>query len=159
MKKYLICGVLVGILLLSIGCPSKEEIARKKEYEADVYKARSIRYRCDYQEVWNAIFSIVAENYSIMRESESKGYIETDWKVSESWGYRHRRKVNVEVLGDSLYRVVIRCSHQSEKGELIEGKILEYEYQGDWRDEDDDKKTADKFYYELYDRLKNYGVE
>ena len=158
MKRTFLVIILVGSLLLLCGCLSKEEIARRKAYDEDVYKARTIRYRCSYTEVWNALYSMIAEHFPIARESESRGYIESDWKIVENYNYRNRTKIKAEILGDSLFRVVIRCPCQREKGEKVKGKY-EYKYTGDWKDIEDDKKMADKFYYWLYDRLKVYGIE
>lgn len=69
MKRTFLVIILVGSLLLLCGCLSKEEIARRKAYDEDVYKARTIRYRCSYTEVWNALYSMIAEHFPIARES------------------------------------------------------------------------------------------
>ncbi|MDD5531004.1 MAG: hypothetical protein PHX21_13385 [bacterium] len=152
MRTIITLVALTGAIFLSGCATSQEEIARQKQYQADVYKAKSIRYRCSHKEIWSAVYSIIAEKFQIVKESESRGYIESDWKTNDDWsnslaGSHSREKVTADVLGDSIYRVTFRCPCQYKPKD------------GNWEDKDDDEQLADKFYSSLYDRLKVYGVE
>ncbi|MDD5529818.1 MAG: hypothetical protein PHX21_07285 [bacterium] len=152
--------LVIGIVVSFLGCSSKlsQERTHKKTYDNSVYKVRAALYRCPYKEVRNAVYSIVAEQFSITKETE--GHIEADYKPVN---IQQRVRVIVEILGDSLYRVAIRCPCQKES------KIMEkvpdttktsfhLEYKA-WKDTEDDTELADKFYYSLYDRLKEYEVK
>ena len=159
MQKILFAILLVGALFF-VGCgPSPEAIIRRKAYEDTVNMAKSIRYRCSNKEVWSALYSVIAQEFPITKESETRGYIETDWKLIPADEPKNVRVI-AEILGDSLFRVIIRCPCRIKKVEIVRiGDSLRVHTSKDWSDVEDNRDWADKLYYRLYDRLKMYGVE
>jgi hypothetical protein len=153
--------LVMGVFIFLLGCStklSKENTTHSKTYDKDVYKIKSTRYRCPYKEVRNAVYSIIAEQFSIVKESG--GHIESDYKPING---NKRVKVVVEILGDSLYRVAIRCPCQKEEKKMEKvpdttkaSFHMQYKV---WGDTEDYTELADNFYYSLYDRLKECGIE
>jgi uncharacterized lipoprotein len=102
MKKQLLVA-LVALAGLS-GC------AAMAAHQKKIDTARSACYQLPEPEVYKELYSVVAAEYKITRESESRGFIETDWKEETIGDTTYRRKAEAEVVGGSCVRVVIKLT-------------------------------------------------
>jgi hypothetical protein len=100
MKKLIFCIVLINIALTSFGQRKNDILKEIYDYRKSIVSVATFDKK--EADVWNAIYVIATEEYNtIVRESESKGYIEAK---QESDTYRG--SITIEIRGDAApYRV------------------------------------------------------
>ncbi len=99
-------GLLSGVVavLVGAGCLAQMQAERTDRMQK-VANARATTYSLPRNQVWSALYSAIAEECNITRESESRGYLETAWKQESS---SMRWKVDAEVVGEGAVRIVIK---------------------------------------------------
>lgn len=118
--------------------------AQQKAVEA----ARSATYQMPPQDVYQETYALLSGSYAIAKESESRGYIETEWKEDADLdGQPTRTRVTAEVLGEDRVRVVLRVTVEIKVGD-------------EWKP---DQTTAlgveDDLYVTLHQRLQQRGPQ
>ena len=72
------------------------------------------RYQQDPGIVYQETYAVITATYRILRESESRGFIETGWAdVTDNLGTQWKQRVNVEVTRGACVRVVLRMDGRS----------------------------------------------
>jgi len=80
--------------------------------------ARAASYQLPPKEVYAETYAMLSAAYSIARESEQRGFIETEWKESTDYDDAPTRtRVSAEVLGEDHVRVVLRVTVERKQGE------------------------------------------
>ena len=83
-----------------------------KNHKANI--ARYANYDKKYKDVYSAVYGVVASRYSIARESESRGFIETEWERSSTSLRQSRKRITAEIIGrEPPYRVTIQATRKS----------------------------------------------
>ncbi len=114
-----------SVIILS-RCSSEKKLLIKEinSYKYNVYNDAT--YNISYDKLYEVLYSIMSDNYSIARESQSRGYIEsgkinthktyatTVWEYSES--------VSAEIIGrESPFRVSFGCEGKRRSKKQDEG--------------------------------------
>lgn len=122
---------LVAVVLMSVSGCFAEMRAARIDRERRIESARSATYRLPRKQVWSALYSLVAEGYQITRESESRGYLETEWRQDDA---DRKSKVEAETVGEDIIRVVIRVHTQTRsRSSRFDPQTFETIY-GPWSD-------------------------
>ena len=96
-------AALVCITFLATGCAAMQ--ARQQRIQA----ARGACYKVDPGTVYQETFSVVASQYQIARESERRGFIETEFlTTTDAYGTQQSKKVHVEVIAGACTRMALR---------------------------------------------------
>ncbi len=96
-------------------CAAYQSMVRQSEIRKHkTYIARNARYNQKYQEIYSAVYSVISGKYNIARESESRGFIETEWERASSSLSQSRKRVTAEIIGrESPYRMTMRVTRRS----------------------------------------------
>ena len=102
------------VIPLGFGCGESPEVRaarleQQRLLSEKVRRARSATYNLPKKRVWAPLYALVVADYEIKRESESRGYIETDWRDDSDM---RKSQLNAEVVGDDTIRVVIKVQTQ-----------------------------------------------
>lgn len=104
MKKLLLFG---GIALLMIGCGSRSKLKSDiRAYRANI--ARNASYNMEHKDLYLTLSKVMSNKFTIAKESESKGMIETEAKTStnEDKSRTTKKYTRAEIVGTSKpYRV------------------------------------------------------
>ncbi len=140
-------------MLLGFGCLESPEVraARLEQQRLMAQKARRARsatYNLPKNRVWAALYALVLADYEIKRESETRGYIETDWRDDSDM---RKSQLEAEVVGDDTIRVVIKVQTQarSRKFDWSQMKDVITEWSGvhRWTEKEDE------LYVKLWEQL------
>lgn len=115
------CIALLMLLAGSVsGCANiqksmAEGKARRAAYAEAVRKARAACYEMEPAAVYAEVYAVVRDGYTIERESERRGFIESGWAESgpDFAGVKRRTKVSAELVGDKCIRVVVNASAEA----------------------------------------------
>lgn len=143
---YIRCQVVLITLVLSLsGCAAiKRAQEAAKVRQAAVSEAKAACYPEPAVDVYNAVFSVVASHHSVARESESRGFIETEWRTDTGTGSSDQIRVrfSVDIVGESCSRVVLKSERQ-----------LMPEGESDWQDAGRNVREEDDLYLEIHARI------
>jgi len=110
--------------------------------------AKNASYSQPYEDVYGAMYSVISAKYNIARESESRGYIETDIKEVNKSTYETREKITGEIIGrNPPYRVSFICDKEKRTRKEEGGLWTE------WKKPTRDIKKENKLKIEVYERL------
>ncbi len=87
-----------------------------EERQAAIREARGACYQLAGSEVYQEAYAIIAGKYSIARESERRGFIETEWVDYEDYnGNVYSERASIEVLENrNCTRLVIKSETESQ---------------------------------------------
>ena len=114
--------IVVGLLsvLVAPGCASVQKSmaegkARRAAHAEAVRKARAACYELEPALIYAEVYAVVRDGYTIERESERRGFMETGWSESgpDFAGAKRRTKVSAELVGDKCVRVVVNANAES----------------------------------------------
>lgn len=106
MRRFILLFFFVTICVFAFGQRKKDILAEVNQWKRNVVSTAS--FDTTESEVWNAIYIIATEKYAdIVRESESKGYIEAK-KEKEFY----KEFFTVEIRGNRPYRVSFLVKQQ-----------------------------------------------
>ena len=92
-------AALACIALLVSSCAAIQ--ARQKS----IQDARSACSQLNPGDVYQEAFGVIASSFPIARESERRGFIETEFtNTTDAFGTQQQKRVNVEVMSLSLHR-------------------------------------------------------
>lgn len=96
-------------------CAAYENIVRQTEIRKHkAHVARNAKYDQRYKDVYSAVYSVTSGKYKFARESESRGFIETEWERTSSSLSQSRKHITAEIIGrESPYRVTMRVTRRS----------------------------------------------
>jgi len=110
--------------------------------------ARSATYNLPKKRVWAALYALVVADYEIKRESESRGYIETDWRDDSDM---RKSQLEAELVGDDTIRVVIKVQTQARSRKFdwnqMKNVITEWSEVHRWTEKEDE------LYVKLWEQL------
>jgi hypothetical protein len=116
--------------------------AMQKRQQA-IQAARNACYQQDPGTVYQETFAVLAGQYSIARESERRGFVETDWKEdADEYGTSRKTRVTAEITGDSCVRVALR----------LEGEALNAQT-GEWGPYTNARSAEDELYLTIHQRI------
>jgi uncharacterized lipoprotein len=104
---------LLLLVIFLIGCSAIVKDYKRQQYKTDI--ARNATYLQPYEEIYTAVYSVISASiYKIARESESRGYIETEWIESSSEKSSSRRRILAEIIGRAApYRVTVNAEREN----------------------------------------------
>lgn len=77
--------------------------------QKSIQDARSACYQLNPGDVYQEVFGVIASGFKIARESERRGFIETEFTTTtDSFGTQQQKRVNVEVMPGACVRVALR---------------------------------------------------
>ena len=114
-KSYITLFLIVVASITLTNCGAYKNAVRHskiRNHKANI--ARYANYDNKYKDVYAAVYGVVASRYSIARESESRGFIETEWERSSSSLRQSRKRITAEIIGrEPPYRVTIQATRKS----------------------------------------------
>lgn len=117
MKKIILLLVLTS--LTSYGQRKKDVLNEIEDYKKNIVDNAS--YDKNETEVWNAISIIAREEYNtIVRESESKGYIDAKQESDV-----FKEFFTIEIVGDGPYRVLMQV-RQEKRTKNVDGSYTNW---------------------------------
>lgn len=134
----LLSSLLLMAMAITSGCAAMA--AQQKAVDT----ARAATYQVSPGDAYTETYALLSSSYAIAKESERRGFIETDWKEDADYeGIPTRTKVTAEVLGEGQIRIVMRAT--------VERKVA-----GSWAAEPDDASSIeDELYVTLHNRMKS----
>lgn len=136
--------IVITTVLSSLGALGCAGIAA---HQRRIEKARSACYRQPPATVYREVYGVLAADHKITRESERRGYVETDWAERSDFQGRWKQKVNAEVLDGDCTRVVFR----------VEAQVWDEEA-SDWVGASDVRATENNLYLAVYDRVQRHST-
>lgn len=138
MKKSFLIIFLTIITIFAYGQRKKDILREIFDYEKKLIS--NVAFDKKQKEIWSAIYVIATEEYNtIVRESESKGYIEAKQEKPN-----YRESITIEIRGDGPYRVSFQVK-QEKKTQKQDGTYT------DWTSFT--SSTLDEYYTKLQKRL------
>jgi uncharacterized lipoprotein YmbA len=127
---------MIVVVLLLAGCAG---FVQKRA--AQVAAARNAAYGQPRKAIWDEMYTLMSQEYSILSQSEAAGMIQTEWRIEQQGDVSQRRQIRLELVGNGPYRV------------LIHATLLQQVAGAEWR-ELDGKYYEDELYVLLHERLR-----
>lgn len=115
LKNFIPIFLVIIVSSTLTNCAAYQSMVRQSEIRKHKTAiARNARYNQKYQEIYSAVYSVISSKYDIARESESRGFIETEWERTSSSLSQLRKHITAEIIGrESPYRVTMRVTRRS----------------------------------------------
>jgi hypothetical protein len=133
------------VLLLALSLPFWACISAERQQA--ITEAQDACYTLSPSEGYQELYAFLSANYPIARESERRGFIETEWKEDRVWGLtKIRTRISAEVVGERCIRFAIRGTT-----ETFDPKAGRWNASGD--------SSSDDAYLSLHARLLKYSQQ
>lgn len=122
MKRLILLVALINITLISFGQRKNDILKEIQDYKKNI--VRNASYDKPKSEVWNAMYIVVTQECNtIIKESESKGYIE-----AKDESDTRRGALNAEIRGDSQpYRISFQVTNlQTRSKNYVDGTYTDW---------------------------------